>query len=69
MLSNDDRGDYAHLQQSLVAPEGDLPTTTATVRVFVTLSVSKLNMPEDENTKLLLRDFDDVSARECGKRR
>jgi hypothetical protein len=32
MLSNDGLGDYAHLQQSLVAPEGDLPPTTATVR-------------------------------------
>lgn len=30
MLSNDGLGDYAHLQQSLVAPEGDLPPTTAT---------------------------------------
>jgi hypothetical protein len=26
------RGAYAHLEQSLVAPEGDLPTTIATVR-------------------------------------
>ena len=54
MLSrNDDtRGAYAHLEQSLMAPEGVLPTTTAIV--------SKLliqNVPNDEN-KLLLRDFD-----------
>ena len=35
---NDNRGSYAHLQQSLVAPEGDLPTTTATVSEFYTHS-------------------------------
>ena len=56
MLSrNDDaRGAYAHLEQSLVAPEGVLPTTTAVVsKLPVILECD----PNEENT-LLLRDFD-----------
>lgn len=35
---NDDMGEYAKLGQSLVAPEGQLPTTSATVSSVETLS-------------------------------
>lgn len=43
MLSrNDDsRGAYAHLEQSLVAPEGVLPTTTAIVSKLLILERSQ----------------------------
>lgn len=43
MLSpNDDRGAYAHLEQSLVAPEGVLPTTTAIVSTGIFLIMCSL---------------------------
>jgi len=53
--NGDDRGAYASLQQSLVAPEGVLPTTTATVSID--LLNMMINVPKDE-TQHLLRDFD-----------
>lgn len=52
--NGDERGSYAHLEQSLVAPEGTLPTTQATVS-FVIHFTRKNTQGREPN---LLRDFD-----------